>query len=64
MRKLAEEAQSAAETISRLVSEIQGGNERAAVVVKEVPRRPRRAPAFEEIGGAINTMRGRVEEIV
>jgi methyl-accepting chemotaxis protein len=72
VRKLAEEAQDAAETISGLVGEIQVGTERATHVVETGAEKTRQGAevvaearvAFDSIGDAVGAMRGRIEEIV
>ncbi len=72
VRKLAEEAQSAAETISQLVLDIQTGTERATHVVETGASETEASTvvvaearaAFESIGDAVQTMRGRLDEVV
>jgi methyl-accepting chemotaxis protein len=72
VRKLAEEAQDAAETISGLVGEIQTGTERATEVVETGAAKTRQGAevvaearvAFDSIGEAVGAMRGRIDEIV
>jgi methyl-accepting chemotaxis protein len=72
VRKLAEEAQDAAATISELVGEIQTGTERATEVVETGAAKTRQGAevvaearvAFDSIGDAVGAMRARIEEIV
>ncbi|HWT91698.1 MAG TPA: methyl-accepting chemotaxis protein [Solirubrobacteraceae bacterium] len=71
VRKLAEESQSAAATISTLVEEIQGETTQAVAVVEETNRRTEEGAAtvdeardaFGRIGASVEDMTGRVDAI-
>jgi methyl-accepting chemotaxis protein len=72
VRKLAEESQQAAATISRIVGEIQVETEHAVEVVEDGERRTKEGAAvvaeaeraFEAITGSVEEIRGKIEEIV
>jgi methyl-accepting chemotaxis protein len=72
VRKLAEESQTAAATISGLVQEIQGETERTVDVVEQGAQRTAESAetveaareAFERIGNSVQAMRGRIGQIV
>ncbi|HWT92566.1 MAG TPA: methyl-accepting chemotaxis protein [Solirubrobacteraceae bacterium] len=71
VRKLAEESQAAAATISTLVAEIQGETTAAVAVVEETDARTeegaatvdRARNAFTRIGASVDDMTGRVDQI-
>jgi methyl-accepting chemotaxis protein len=72
VRKLAEESQTAAATISGLVDEIQAETERTVGVVEQGAQRTAESAetvdaareAFERIGSSVQAMRGRIGQIV
>jgi methyl-accepting chemotaxis protein len=72
VRKLAEESQGAAATISGIIREIQGETEKAVSVVEDGARRTEEGAAvvgearlaFEAIGGSVEEIRAKIGEII
>jgi methyl-accepting chemotaxis protein len=72
VRKLAEESQTAAATISQLIGEIQDDTERTVQVVEEGAQLAEESThtvqaardAFEQIGSSVEDMRGRIARVV